>query len=259
MPWQLTSKTFSEDGQTLSDFSSLLGTLSSEPFSCWIKITERRIMGRTIIWIYSTLNSLYKCSGEEQGQYKNIRWLLYHSRGSGISAETLGPCPHYTRAFGGPISTQVWGFRYYVKDFLIYLLVSSGNFSRYLILILVWFLFSLFCAQTLSDCYAAVWLLFPQMSLFLASRLCFSPSQVPSGLSPTWARTSCSHPFCAEWTTRDTHFYLLSLFFPIRLIKTLMTHGFFSGLILSWRCIAQGLQWIIQEGRHGVVKSTLTQ
>lgn len=36
-----------------------------------------------------------------------------------------------------------------------------------------------------------------------------------------------------EWTTRDTHFYLLSLFFPIRLNQTLMTHGFFSGLILS--------------------------
>lgn len=195
----------------------------------------------------------------EQGQYKNICWLLYHSHGSGISAETLGPCPHYTRAFGGPISTQVWGFRYYVKDFLIYLLVSSGNFSRYLILILVWFLFSLFCAQTLSDCYVAVWLLSPQMSLFLASRLCFSPSQVPSGLSPTWARTSCSYPFCGRNGQLETHFYLLSLFFPIRLNQTLMTHGFFSGLILSWRCVAQGLQWIIQEGRHGVVKSTLTQ
>ena len=141
MPWQLTSKTFSEDGQTLLEFSPLLWTLSSEPFSCWIKITERRIMGRTIIWIYSTLNYLYKCNGEEQGQYKNIHWLLCHSCGSGISAETLGPCPHYTRTFGGPISTQVWGFMCYVKDFLIYLLVSSGNFSRYLIFILVWFLF----------------------------------------------------------------------------------------------------------------------
>lgn len=167
----------------------------------------------------------------------------------------------HVKVFGVPISTYVWGSRYYIKDFLNYMLAKLGVFSRSLILILVWVPLSLFCVQTLLLC------CFPlQCSFTLALGSVFHTHSMPISC-PELSYPSMGNTFMLssnlqqEQITRSTHSHLLSLFSPIRFNQTLIIHVLCFWLDLelkvygtrSW--VAVDNQW----SSHDAVKSILAQ
>lgn len=171
-PDSWTQRFFKRMGRHSWDFYSLCWTLSSEPFSWWIKKSQKQDEGdRNNINLVNSQLPL-PCSGEEHGQYWSISWHPCQSFGLGFLQQPLV----HVQAMLGPLVTYLHlSLRLQVlyKSFFNYLLVSSENVPR-----------SSFLSGFLLHCFVprlrsllAVWLLSQDVPLlWLQAVSCLSPT-----------------------------------------------------------------------------------
>lgn len=102
-PDSWTQRFFKRMGRHSWDFSSLCWTLSSEPFSWWIKKSQKQDEGdRNNINLVNSQLPL-PCSGEEHGQYWSVSWHPCQSFGLGFLQQPLV----HAQAMLGPLVTYL--------------------------------------------------------------------------------------------------------------------------------------------------------